>query len=91
MYQFLRSILPSTLFKCSADGSYCDEGEYECQRGECISSDWVCDGMEDCLVGDDEFNCSPSANGTTTTDNSKSGVNIGSYFCERVELKNQTL
>ena len=47
--------------------------------------------MEDCLVGDDEFNCSPSANGTTTTDNSKSGVNIGSYFCERVELKNQTL
>ena len=47
--------------------------------------------MEDCLVGDDEFNCSPSANGTSTTDNSKSVVNIGSSFCERVELKNQTL
>uniref|UniRef100_K1RC33 Fibropellin-1 n=1 Tax=Magallana gigas TaxID=29159 RepID=K1RC33_MAGGI len=37
----------------------CAEQQYRCQDGsKCISSDWLCDGIADCLDQSDEQNCS---------------------------------
>ena len=34
------------------------EGQYRCiGSGEIIPSDWICDGMDDCELGDDEVDC----------------------------------
>ena len=31
--------------------------EYECNNGQCIDNDEVCDGREDCNDGEDERDC----------------------------------
>ena len=31
---------------------------YHCKAGDCIGKEEVCDGMEDCLEGEDELGCS---------------------------------
>ncbi len=35
----------------------CAEDHDQCQDGLCISRDWLCDGEEDCNMGEDESNC----------------------------------
>ena len=35
----------------------CGETQYSCPDGSCISTGYVCDGIDDCLEGADEHNC----------------------------------
>ncbi|XP_068241264.1 low-density lipoprotein receptor class A domain-containing protein 3-like [Palaemon carinicauda] len=35
----------------------CPSGYYQCDGGLCIPSTFVCDGIPDCIAGDDEKNC----------------------------------
>ena len=37
--------------------SDCTDTNFECNTGECISYDLVCDGMDDCYGGEDETDC----------------------------------
>lgn len=55
------NFLLDSLRKCNR--SECDSGEYLCKFYKyCIKIDQYCDGIHDCLLGDDEIDC-----GTTTT------------------------
>ncbi|RZC34546.1 sortilin-related receptor-like [Asbolus verrucosus] len=42
----------------------CNSNQFQCAAGGCIFSSWVCDGMEDCLGGEDESNCENVVNCT---------------------------
>ena len=33
----------------------CRSHQYQCTNGRCIYRDWMCDGVEDCPLGDDEL------------------------------------
>ena len=33
----------------------CQSHQYRCTNGRCIYQDWMCDGVEDCPLGDDEL------------------------------------
>ena len=35
----------------------CTEDQYDCENGNCISSNLVCNGKDDCKDGSDETNC----------------------------------
>ena len=35
----------------------CPEDQYQCFNLLCISRKWLCDGQEDCKMGEDEKNC----------------------------------
>ena len=35
----------------------CTPGTYRCQDQTCISADYICDGHNDCVYGEDETNC----------------------------------
>ena len=37
--------------------SECNEDQFVCNNGECISRDFKCDGDTDCDDGSDEFDC----------------------------------
>ncbi len=36
----------------------CGDDEFQCDNGQCVRVEWVCDGDTDCLDGSDEHNCS---------------------------------
>lgn len=36
----------------------CSDGQFRCQSGRCIESNWFCDNIGDCIDGSDERNCS---------------------------------
>jgi len=33
----------------------CRSHQYGCANGRCIYKEWMCDGVEDCPLGDDEL------------------------------------
>lgn len=35
----------------------CGENRFQCNTGTCIWSSWLCDGLKDCIDGEDELNC----------------------------------
>lgn len=35
----------------------CQQGQYQCKGGQCISPQFVCDGKKDCPLADDEEDC----------------------------------
>uniref|UniRef100_A0A3B4ZUY4 Low-density lipoprotein receptor-related protein 2-like n=1 Tax=Stegastes partitus TaxID=144197 RepID=A0A3B4ZUY4_9TELE len=37
----------------------CGSGEFQCTNGQCIDTDWRCDGTKDCTDDSDELNCPP--------------------------------
>ena len=39
---------------CDSGGSSCDEGQWQCNDGGCITEGWLCDGTEDCDDNSDE-------------------------------------
>ncbi|XP_044254445.1 sortilin-related receptor-like isoform X1 [Tribolium madens] len=41
----------------TSPGPLCGNNQFECMGGTCIFSSWVCDGMEDCVGGEDERHC----------------------------------
>lgn len=48
--------LTTSLGNCNR--SHCNRGEYLCQEyNYCIKIEQYCDGIHDCLLGDDEINC----------------------------------
>ncbi|KAK9872160.1 hypothetical protein WA026_016214 [Henosepilachna vigintioctopunctata] len=42
----------------SPEHKTCAENQFQCSSGSCILSSWLCDGVKDCLKGEDELNCS---------------------------------
>ncbi|XP_066589021.1 sortilin-related receptor-like [Prorops nasuta] len=47
--------LPSTV--TTEQSRICKEHQYQCYNGLCIESSWVCDGSQDCSMGEDERHC----------------------------------
>ena len=46
----------------------CSSDQFACAGGLCVPSSWLCDGVSDCLLGDDEssFHCGTLFNCTLT-------------------------
>ena len=46
-------------FECSSQNctGICKEGEFVCTNGDCVSNEYVCDGIADCDDGSDESSC----------------------------------
>lgn len=51
---------PQELQGQSSSGGRCMADEKTCQNGECVKSDYVCDGEYDCRDRTDEQNCPPA-------------------------------
>lgn len=51
-----KNIILDTIKNCNM--TRCNQGEYLCKFYKyCIKINQYCDGIDDCLYGDDEFNC----------------------------------
>ena len=44
---------------CHAENQSCQEQDFSCPSGECLPSDWRCDGDDDCGDNADEQSCPP--------------------------------
>ncbi|GEM_PF-6406454 len=61
-----------TVENCGSKGMYCEDGtckseepscppgDFQCLDYNCIPLEWVCNGAENCLGGEDEQGCAPS-------------------------------
>ncbi|ESP00909.1 hypothetical protein LOTGIDRAFT_173011 [Lottia gigantea] len=45
------------LFGSSKPVKNCTTSQFQCKNKHCIKKAWLCDGLEDCLEGEDEANC----------------------------------
>lgn len=43
--------------QCDRNRPLCKAKEFQCPNGWCLQPEWVCDGFEDCLGGEDEAKC----------------------------------
>ena len=50
----LQNTFVHTLKCCIVSFAACGEGEFGCHDGTCVLMDQVCDGVADCMGGDDE-------------------------------------
>jgi len=56
-YQLLgdtRTCFPAVVPKVTSTRNPCTEGHFACRSGSCIPHHWLCDGVSDCLLGEDE-------------------------------------
>lgn len=42
------------IFMIDVTHTPCAQSEFQCNNGLCISTEWECDGEEDCINGEDE-------------------------------------
>ena len=46
--------LKKSLFKIADENKVCEEYQFKCNNGKCISATLICDGDKDCEDGEDE-------------------------------------
>lgn len=54
-----KPLIPTTT---SPPPNQCQDGEFQCESGECIPDQYVCDFRYDCPDSSDEYNCYPMCN-----------------------------
>lgn len=45
--------------------AHCSDDQFRCHNNLCISMKWLCDGQEDCKMGEDEKNCQETGEETS--------------------------
>lgn len=66
------TFVPTTSAPCKDDEFYCPSDK------SCISKSWLCDGSQDCSIGEDEKNCRNVTPCNTT---------IGKFDCKEIHFK----
>ncbi|XP_014221695.1 sortilin-related receptor-like [Trichogramma pretiosum] len=55
--------LPPTLAPTDDHPAVCKDHQFRCFNGECIDTNWMCDGAKDCTTGEDELYCNNGSHG----------------------------
>nr|XP_046231538.1 low-density lipoprotein receptor-related protein 2-like isoform X2 [Scatophagus argus] len=55
--QFIYSIFLASQIISRGQILGCNQGQWQCDDGNCIPDVWICDGAGDCLDGSDEMDC----------------------------------